>query len=108
MPGVKKVVRLEEAVAVVADTYWRARMALAALKPQFDDAGHGGVSTATIFAAFDKALGAPPDMPASAAKVVTADYKVPFLAARDDGADGVHGAGRRATAPKCGPARRIR
>lgn len=79
MPGVKRIVRLEEAVAVVADTYWRARVALASLKPQFDDAGHGGVSTATIFAAFDQALGAPPDMPANAATVIKADYKIPFL-----------------------------
>lgn len=80
MPGVKRVVRLDEAVAVVADTYWRARTALAALKPQFDDAGHGGVSSATIFDAFDKALGAAPEMPAAAATVITADYRVPFLA----------------------------
>ena len=58
MPGVKRVVKLEEAVAVVADSYWRAHKALAALKPQFDDAGHGDVSSASIFAAFDKALGA--------------------------------------------------
>jgi isoquinoline 1-oxidoreductase subunit beta len=80
MPGVKRVVKLDEAVAVVADSYWRARRALAELKPQFDDAGHGSVSTASIFEAFDKALGAPPAMPAGAAKVVTADYRVPFLA----------------------------
>src|SRR5262245_15530240 len=79
MPGVKKVVRLEEAVAVVADTYWHARKALAALKPEFDDAGHGDVSSASIFAAFDKALGTVPEMP-QGAKVVTADYRVPFLA----------------------------
>ncbi|MDH4062868.1 MAG: molybdopterin-dependent oxidoreductase [Acidobacteriota bacterium] len=80
MPGVKKVIRLAEAVAVVADSFWRARRALAALKPAFDDAGHGDVSTASIFAAFDQALGTPPAMPAGAAQVVTADYRVPFLA----------------------------
>ena len=34
----------------------------------------------SIFAAFDEALGAAPEMPAEAAKVVTADYRVPFLA----------------------------
>lgn len=79
LPGVKRVVRLEEAVAVVADSYWQARVALASLKPQFDDAGHGGVSTATIFDAFDKALGAPPEMPGEAANVITADYRIPFL-----------------------------
>src|SRR5262249_58501087 len=33
-----------------------------------------------IFAAFDKALGAPPGVPSNAATVVTADYRVPFLA----------------------------
>ena len=80
MPGVKKVVQLTEAVAVVADSFWRARRALAALKPQFSDAGHGAVSTESIFAAFDAALGAPPAVPAGAATVVTADYRVPFLA----------------------------
>jgi len=80
MPGVKKVVKLKEAVAVVADSFWRARRALAALKPEFSDAGHGEVSTASIFDAFDKALGAPPEMPKDSAKVVTADYRAPFLA----------------------------
>ncbi|HUR32356.1 MAG TPA: molybdopterin cofactor-binding domain-containing protein [Vicinamibacterales bacterium] len=80
MPGVKRVVQLEEAVAVVADSFWRARRALAALKPEFDDAGHGDVSTASIFDAFDKALGAPPEVPRNAAKVVTAEYRAPFLA----------------------------
>jgi isoquinoline 1-oxidoreductase beta subunit len=80
MAGVRKVVQLDETVAVVADSFWRARRALSALKPQFDDGGHGGVSTESIFAAFDAALGAPPPMPSEAARIVTADYKVPFLA----------------------------
>ena len=80
MPGVKEVVELEEAVAVVADSYWRARKALAALSPRYDDAGYGNVSSASIFAAFDEALGVAPEMPAEAAQVVTADYRVPFLA----------------------------
>ena len=79
MPGVKKIVRLDEAVAVVADTYWHARQALASLKPEFDDAGHGDVSSVSIFAAYDKSLGAAPEMP-EGARVVTADYRVPFLA----------------------------
>jgi isoquinoline 1-oxidoreductase beta subunit len=80
MPGVKRVVQLEEAVAVVADSYWRARRAVLALKPVFDDAGHGNVSSATIFAAFDTALGAAPELSAKAAQVITCDYRVPFLA----------------------------
>ena len=69
-----------DAVAVVADSYWRARKAVAALSPVYDDAGHGEVSSASIFAAFDEALGAVPEMPAQAARVITADYRVPFLA----------------------------
>ncbi len=80
MPGVKEVVQLDEAVAVVADSYWRARQAVAALSPEFDDAGHGDVSSASIFSAFDESLGAAPTMPEEAAQVVTADYRVPFLA----------------------------
>ena len=80
MPGVRRVVQLDEAVAVVADSYWRARQALGALEPQFDDAGQGNVSSASIFAAFDEALGSAPEMPEAAAIVVTADYRVPFLA----------------------------
>ena len=80
MPGVKRIVRLTEAVAVVADSYWHARTALIALKPVFDNAGHGEVSSASIFAAFDASLGPAPEMPASAATVVKADYRVPFLA----------------------------
>ena len=34
--GVKRVVQLPDAVAVVADSYWRAQQALNALKPQWD------------------------------------------------------------------------
>ena len=45
MPGVKAVVRLDNAVAVVADGYWRAQKAVRALEPAFDDAGKGGVTT---------------------------------------------------------------
>ena len=80
MPGVKRVVQLDEAVAVVADSYWRARQALGALEPAFDDAGQGNVSSASIFAAFDEAIGSAPKMPKGAATIVTADYRVPFLA----------------------------
>ena len=80
MPGVTRVVQLDEAVAVVADSYWRARQALGALKPEYDDAGHGSVSSASIFAAFDAAIGEAPEMPEEAEQVITADYRAPFLA----------------------------
>jgi len=80
MPGVKRVVRLREAVAVVADSFWHAHKALATLQPQFEEAGHGDVSSASIFAAFDRSLGAAAEMPAGAKTTITADYRVPFLA----------------------------
>src|SRR4029079_11564617 len=56
------------------------RRAMLALKPVFDDAGHGAVSSASIFAAFDKALGAAPEVPAKDTRTITCDYRVPFLA----------------------------
>ena len=58
----------------------RAPRARGAETEMFSDAGHGDVSSTSIFAAFDKALGAPPEVPTQAAKVVTADYRAPFLA----------------------------
>jgi isoquinoline 1-oxidoreductase beta subunit len=48
--GVKKVVHLDDAVVVVADRFWRARDAVAALQPVFDPAGNGEVSSQTIHA----------------------------------------------------------
>ena len=47
MPGVKKVVRVKDtAVAVVADTWWRAKKALDALPIVWDEAGNGSHSSA--------------------------------------------------------------
>ena len=46
--GVKKVLKLDDAVVVVADRFWRARGALDALQPVFDPAGNGDVSSQTI------------------------------------------------------------
>lgn len=56
MVGVVGVVELDDAVAVVADSYWHARRALAALKPEFDDGGNGAVDSASITAALETAL----------------------------------------------------
>jgi isoquinoline 1-oxidoreductase beta subunit len=47
-PGVKKVVRLDDAVVVLADRFWRARNAVDALQPVFSDAGKADVSSKTI------------------------------------------------------------
>jgi isoquinoline 1-oxidoreductase subunit beta len=46
--GVKKVVRLDDAVVVVADRLWRARSAVEALEPVFDAGANGAVSSKTI------------------------------------------------------------
>ena len=46
--GVKKVVRLDDAVVVVADRFWRARSAVDALEPVFDPGANGAVSSKTI------------------------------------------------------------
>jgi isoquinoline 1-oxidoreductase subunit beta len=46
--GVKKVVKLDDAVVVLADRFWRARNAVDALEPVFDNGGNGDVSSKTI------------------------------------------------------------
>lgn len=49
MAGVKKVVRVgDDAVAVVADTWWHARSAIYALPIQWDEGVNGNVSSASI------------------------------------------------------------
>ena len=48
-PGVKKVIQVgDSAVAVVADTWWRAKTALEALKVEWDDGPNAKVSSASI------------------------------------------------------------
>lgn len=59
MPGVKKVVQVgETAVAVVADTWWHAHSALAALPITWDNGPNTGVSTETIAAELEEGLDA--------------------------------------------------
>jgi len=49
MPGVKRVVQVgDNAVAVVADTWWRAKTALDALPIEWDEGPNANVSSATI------------------------------------------------------------
>lgn len=89
--GVERVIKLDDAVVVVARGYWQAQKGLQALSPQFSDGGHGGLSSASIFAAQDalRAAGKPDDeagegdvaavLDKPGAKAITADYRVPFL-----------------------------
>ena len=78
--GVEKVIKLDDAVVVVAKGYWQATKGMQALTPQFSDGGHGALSTASIFAAQDKLNAAGDKLAAPAGgKVLTGDYKAPFL-----------------------------
>ncbi len=90
--GVEKVVKLPDAVIVVAKGYWPATKGLAALSPKFTDGGHSAMSTPAIYAAQEKQrkAGGEPDnvggdgdvdaaFGAAGVKVVEAEYRVPFL-----------------------------
>src|SRR5579862_2354296 len=91
MAGVRGVVPMPDAVAVVADSWWRAKRAIDALQVDWDDCGNSGVSGASIaeavragLAAADSQIGrADGDAAAAlsrAARRIEADYTVPFLA----------------------------
>ncbi|UIK08046.1 xanthine dehydrogenase family protein molybdopterin-binding subunit [Neorhizobium galegae] len=57
MPGFKKAVRLgDTGVAVIADTWWRAKTALDALPIEWDDGPNGKVQQADILAAQEEGL----------------------------------------------------
>jgi len=91
MRGVKKVVKLANAVAVVADNTWRAKEALAALQPVWNGGANALHTSASIIAGMNAALDkgglsddhAAGDVDAvlkSAKKVIEASYTVPYLA----------------------------
>lgn len=89
--GVEKVVKLDDAVIVVAKGYWPALKGLRALSPQFSDGGSGALSTASIYDAQDqlraankpsnKAEHGDVEAACAAANVqnVEALYRVPFI-----------------------------
>jgi isoquinoline 1-oxidoreductase beta subunit len=90
MPGVKKVVSVDgNAVVVVADTYWQARTALAALPVEWDVSKSGGVQQENITALLKEGLtateayvgnkaGDAAAAIAGAAKKVEATYAFPY------------------------------
>ena len=91
MPGVKRVVRVhDDAVAVVADTWWRAKTALDALPIVWNEGAGGSQSSATIAerlkegltandAFADTHIGDAQKAIAGAAKRIEAVYSTPFL-----------------------------
>ncbi|MCU1376815.1 MAG: tat (twin-arginine translocation) pathway signal sequence domain protein [Actinomycetia bacterium] len=88
--GVRQVVKLDDAVAVVADHMGAARKGLAALDIQWDDGANGKLSTADIVRDMDAASSKPGAIAraegdfakafANATTKVEAIYQVPFLA----------------------------
>jgi isoquinoline 1-oxidoreductase subunit beta len=86
--GVERVIKLDNAVAVIAKGYWPAISGLRALSPRFSDGGNAGFSTASIFKAYDDLIASSEpageagrgDVAAAlGAKPVEAAYRVPFL-----------------------------
>jgi isoquinoline 1-oxidoreductase beta subunit len=88
--GVHQVVRLDDAVAVVADHMWAAKQGLAALDIRWDEGPNAQLSTSDIVQELAVASqrsgvvarreGDPAKAMASAAQKVEAVYEVPFLA----------------------------
>ena len=88
--GVRQIVRLDDAVAVVADHMGAAKKGLAALRIEWEDGPHAKLSTEEIAREFEQAtlgrgavaqsLGDAGKAMASAATMVEALYQVPFLA----------------------------
>ena len=88
--GVRKIVQLDDAVAVVADHMGAAKKGLAALVIEWDDGPHAHLKTDDIAAELEKAtlnpgavaqsIGDVDQAMASAASSVDAIYQVPFLA----------------------------
>jgi len=91
MPGVRHVLPVgDNAVAVVADTWWQAKTALEKLPVTWDDGPNAAVSSATIAARLREGLDATDafvghrigDAPAAlaiATRKLSADYGTPFL-----------------------------
>jgi isoquinoline 1-oxidoreductase subunit beta len=86
--GVEKVIKLDDAVAVIGKGYWAALSGLRTLSPKFSDGGHSALSSAAIFAAHDGLLkGGKPDgedgdgdvKAGLGEKPLEAKYQVPFL-----------------------------
>jgi isoquinoline 1-oxidoreductase beta subunit len=88
--GVRQVLKLDNAVAVVADHMWAAKQGLAALAPTWDDGPNAAVSSATIRADMMKAsdqpgavaqsVGDAPKALGEKGRRIDAIYEVPFLA----------------------------
>jgi isoquinoline 1-oxidoreductase beta subunit len=90
MPGVKAAVEVPNGIAVVADSFWRAKTALEVMPVEWDPGAHANTSSAEFQKMFRAALdkegvvanekGDALAALKGAAKVVEADYEAPYLA----------------------------
>jgi len=95
MDGVHQVVKLDKAVAVVADGYWLAKKAIEMLKIDWEQTEHASIDQEAIFVQYtkdldtakangeeedDKHIGDTQEALNSASKIVEAEYKIPYLA----------------------------
>ncbi len=88
--GVIAVVKLDDAVAVVADRYWRAKAALARLKPEWASGGNSTVDSAGLAKAYRDALDGSlitarsqgdiaTGLATPGAQIIEATYEAPYL-----------------------------
>jgi isoquinoline 1-oxidoreductase beta subunit len=91
MPGVKKIVRLDNAVVAVADKYWRAKKAVEEIEISHSDSANCSLSSEDIYRQFADALeNGDPELDVdngnaqsvldNHSDTVSADYRVPYLA----------------------------
>ncbi|HXH12537.1 MAG TPA: xanthine dehydrogenase family protein molybdopterin-binding subunit [Alphaproteobacteria bacterium] len=90
MPGVRAAVEIPHGIAVVADSFWRAKTALEVLPLEWDFGAHATANTEDFRKRFREALEKPGAVAneqgdalaaiKAAATVVEADYEVPYLA----------------------------
>ncbi len=90
IPGVRAVEQIPSGVAIVADRFWPAKLAREKVKITWDDGENAKLSTSQMLADFSrqsatpgniaKKTGDPAAALAGAAKTITAEYDVPYLA----------------------------
>jgi isoquinoline 1-oxidoreductase beta subunit len=95
MPGVRKVINLGDAVAIVADGYWQARQAIDRISIEYESSGNGDIEQSDIYeqftAAMDRAIdngdqqinlktGDAKAALSASSKIVEVEYRVPYLA----------------------------
>ena len=90
IPGVRAIEKIPSGVAVVADRFWAAKQARDKLRVSWDDGANANLSTSQMLSDFSKTSASPGTVAkktgdpqaalSKAAKTITAEYDVPYLA----------------------------